>query len=83
MFTSTCQSKKEIAWNEKSYLKQHEALIVLVNTYYLQPELQNQFPEVKQNHDLTNLVKWSVTEGIDQQIIPERYSTYLNRFNQG
>jgi len=68
--------------HEKSLLKNHEALFVIINTYYSKPELQSQFPEVIQNHDLTNLIKWSITEGIDKQVIPEKYFSYLTRYNQ-
>jgi len=49
--------------NEHLKLQMQKPMLDLLHIYYNDKNLQKQFPEVDQHHDLQNLVTWAVTEG--------------------
>jgi len=74
-----------ILWAEKSVNKNQEMrfnkpLIFLLEIYYTDEELQEHFPEVKTNHELKNLLQWSLEEGVEQNDKLKKGEFYLLRY---
>jgi len=54
-------------YREHEILKKHEALYDLLSLYYSRIDLQEMFPEVATDHDIKNLMKWTVEKGIFEE----------------
>jgi len=75
-----------INWAELHGVKENieitlnKPLIILLKIYYTNEELQRQFPEVITNHELKNLLQWSLEDGVEQNEKLKKGEFYLLRY---
>jgi len=58
----------------------HKPAIELLNIYYSNPSLENKFPEVKNDHDLSNLIQWALNQDLSENKTLRDAQGYLVRY---